>query len=261
MAAVIMPVELPPHSPARRLIEGHGTGEVAWAAGTTFDDMPVADVAEWVRRYRRIWVMAPHPDDEILALGGTLARLSALHADLRIVSVTDGEASHHGSTEWTPARLAATRPVETQRGLEALGIDAIVLRLGIPDGRVGAHLKPLLQTLLEQVEEHDLLLSTCRFDGHPDHEACGDVAALAGELTGATVHEYPVWMWHWASPDEIVVPWARAQRLPIDASTLLRKRQAIDQFTSQVEPDGPRDAILPSHVLPRFLRPFEVVFT
>ena len=253
--------EIPSHSPARRFIRGVGTDEPTWNAATSLAALPVADVADWTQRYRRIWVLAPHPDDEIMALGGALSRLSALGADLHIVAVTDGEASHVASDVWPAARLAATRPQEMQRGLDRLDVRAEVTRLGLPDGRVGAHRQDLLKALVERVGDEDLLLATCRFDGHPDHEACGDVAVLAAELTGAQVHEYPVWLWHWSRPDDHVVPWNRARRLPIDAQILARKRTAMNEFTSQIERDGPRDAQLPPYVLSRFLRPYEVVFT
>ncbi len=252
---------VPSHSPSRRLIEGRGTAEGAWRSSSTLERFAVCDVVEWTERFRSIWLLAPHPDDEVLALGGSMAQLTASHAELHIVSVTDGEASHAGSSEWTAQRLAKTRPLEMRRSLEVLGIDAQVLRLGIPDGRVGAHRETLLKALVERVDERDLLLATCRFDGHPDHEACGEVGALAAELTGATLFEYPVWMWHWASPDEVVVPWTRAQQIVLPAATIDRKRAAIDEFRSQITPDGGREAVLPPHVLPRFLRPFEVVFT
>jgi LmbE family N-acetylglucosaminyl deacetylase len=253
--------EIPSHSPARRFISGEGTDERTWNAATSLALLPLGDVAEWAERYRRIWLLSPHPDDEIMALGGALSRLSALGADLHIIAVTDGEASHVGSETWPADRLAATRPQEMLRGLDRLDIAAEVVRLGLPDGRVGAHRQDLLKALVERVGDEDLLLATCRFDGHPDHEACGDVAALAAELTGAKVYEYPVWLWHWARPDDKVVPWNRARRLPIDADLVERKRIAINEFASQIERDGPREPQLPPYVLSRFLRPYEVVFT
>ena len=255
-----MAPEIPSHSPARRQIGGHGTDEATWNAAPSFAGLQAFEALDWIHRHPRIWVLAPHPDDEILALGGTLSRLSAQGADIRILSVTDGEASHAGSTLWSPERLIDTRPLEMLRGLERLEIAADVTRLRLPDGRVGGHRKKLLKTLVESLDDRDLLLTTCRFDGHPDHEACGDVAFLAGELTGATVLEYPVWMWHWAVPDEVIVPWSRARRLPLDGRTVTRKQQAIDEFASQREPDEDHEAILPSHVVERFVRPFEVVF-
>ena len=253
--------DVPPHSPLRRRIGGHGTDEPTWRASAEVGDLPETDVSDWAERYRRIWLVAPHPDDEILGLGGSLSRLSSLHADLAIVSVTDGEASHRDSSVWPADRLARVRPAEMRRGLDALAVAADVVRLGLPDGRVAAHRKALLQALVERVADDDLILATCRFDGHPDHEACGEVAVMAGEMTGAAVFEYPVWMWHWATPGETIIPWKRARRLALAPETLARKRDAIGQFESQITDDGPAEAVLPPHVLPRFLRPFEVVFT
>jgi len=249
-----------PHAPERRAIVGAGTDEAAWLASAVLGAMPAEHVAEWAARHDRIWLLAPHPDDEILALGGSLVCLAEEGADVRIVSITDGEASHEGSTTWSRERLAKARPIELARALERLGAKATVCRLGLPDGRVGAHRETLLTTLAEMIGENDLLLTSCRFDGHPDHETCGDIAAMVGEMTGATVFEYPVWMWHWASPDEVTIPWVRARRLPIPDGVVARKRAAIGEFVSQITPDGDRPAVLPPHVLPRFLRSFEVVF-
>lgn len=252
--------DLPVHSPTRRRIEGLGTDETTWHASPTLSDLLLCDVADWAQRYRRIWVLTPHPDDEVFALGGSLAQLSALHADVCIVAVTDGEGHHSDATGSSLRRTAQLRTLELQRGLAVLEVDAEVIRLGLPDGRIGAHRQDLLQALIERVVERDLLLATCRFDGEPDHEACGDVAALVSELTGATVFEYPVWMWHWASPGEIVVPWSRAHRIALAVETRIRKRDAIQQFASQLAPYD-REPPMPVAALARFLRSFEVVFT
>ena len=251
---------LPFHAPERRLIAGRGTDERTWNAFGTIDRLAECDVTPWATAYRRIWLIAPHPDDEILALGGTMARLSSLDANLCIVSVTDGEGSHANSATWPPARLAETRPREMRSSLEVLGIDCEILQLGIPDGGVAKHRSELTNALAPHVQGDDLLLVTCRFDGHPDHEACGDVAMSIARDSDATVFEYPVWMWHWASPNEPLIPWQRARRLPLAESTVASKRAAIGKFQSQVEPDGACPAVLPPFVLPRFTRPYEVVF-
>ena len=248
------------HAPERRRIEGVGTAEDAWR-GSMIDRLPICDVRDWVARYKRIWLIAPHPDDEVLALGGSLAMLSALHADLHIVSVTDGEASHRGSSSWTPEKLAEVRPEELRRSLALLDVEAHVMRLGLPDSKVDSCRQQLLRILVDEIGEDDLILTTCSFDGHPDHEACGAVAAVTAELTGATLLEYPVWMWHWAKPDETMIPWHRAQRIDIGGETMEKKRAAIGSFVSQITPDGDSAATLPPAVIERFLRGFEVVFT
>ncbi len=245
---------------ATRLIVGRGTDEHAWRSSSPIDNMPIVDLAAWERRYPRIWIVSPHPDDEVLALGATMARLSSLGADLRIVSVTAGTASHPGSDRWTVERLAHTRPIELRRALDTLDIDASLCELGISDGEVARHEDAIERYLVQQVLEDDLILSPWRWDGHPDHEAAAAATARAAKRIGVEVVEYPVWMWHWATPKHDLIPWTRARCIRLDAKERNAKRAAIDLFVSQITPDANRPAILPPHVIERFTRPFEVFF-
>ena len=82
-------------------------------------------------------MVAPHPDDEVLAVGGLLAQLARLERALCLIALTDGDASHPRSTLWPPHRLAAERPQETQAALAALGAAATqVMRLRFRDGQL-----------------------------------------------------------------------------------------------------------------------------
>jgi len=77
------------------------------------------------------------------------------------------------------------------------------------------------------------------------------------------VVEYPIWMWHWATPEHRAVPWSRSRRIDLPAHAVEAKRASIERFESQIRPlsDHPADrAVLPPHILTRFRRPFEVVF-
>lgn len=243
-----------------RRIAGTGTDEASWRRWLAEQPLRRLGIATWVDRFRCVWIVAPHPDDEILALGGTLARLSMFGVDLRVVSVTDGTASHRGSSAWSEARLARIRPRELAQALDVLGIEATVHRAGFPDGDVERHRGALELYLAARVQPDDLVLATWRLDGHPDHEACGKASAATAARTGAVFAEYPVWMWHWARPAERAVPWHRARTIELDADQVARKARAVRCFASQLEADGPREAILPPHVVARFARPFETVF-
>jgi LmbE family N-acetylglucosaminyl deacetylase len=78
-------------------------------------------------------VVAAHPDDEVLGVGGTMASLAAAGARLRLIAVTDGEASHPDSD---PAAVALTRTAESEAALCLLGAqEAEVVRLKLPDSR------------------------------------------------------------------------------------------------------------------------------
>ena len=243
-----------------RLIAGRGTREEAWSSCSKLNGLRELDVDGLARDHGRIHLVSPHPDDEVLGLGGLLARWPMDGAAIRIVSVTHGTASHPGSTQWTAERLAMTRPFEMRRALRTLGSSAVVSSVGIEDGTVAAHEDRLASWLAERCESDDLIVAPWRLDGHPDHEACGRAAARAAESCGARFAEYPIWAWPWARPAERLWPWRRARRINLDAQTVERKRAAIRAFTSQITRDGRRDAVLPPHVVRRFERPFELLF-
>jgi LmbE family N-acetylglucosaminyl deacetylase len=250
------------HAANDRAIKGHGTPEAAWQSSERLSTLPEIDPATLVPPGARAVIVSPHPDDEILGTGGLLARLSDLGRNVLIIAVTDGTASHPGSTVWPATRLAATRPQETRDALQGLRMRHVALvRLNLPDGGCEAFESELAESLKAQLEPGDVVFGTWRYDGHPDHESVGRaVTAVAGALDLPFV-EVPVWTWHWATPDDSRVPWSRARRIVMDEATLARKVHAVQAFRSQLEADGStgRAAILPEHVLERLTRPYEVI--
>lgn len=244
--------------PANR-IQAPGTPEHLWASWPRLrelETMPVDAIRSAV-------IIAAHPDDEVLGLGGTLALLARSGARLRLVMVTDGEASHPDSSAVRPAELAAVRRAETEAGLAALGAqDAQVIRLGLPDSGVDKHTEELAERLTPLVGGFDVCASPWSLDAHADHEAVGQAARAACRSAGTALVQYPVWMWHWAGPDDQRVPWDRAARIDLPDWASDRKRRAIACQASQVNPLGerPQDAaILPPEELEHFTRDFETV--
>lgn len=235
-------------------IVGTGTDETTWQNWPAPARWPSLTFAE----DQIPLVVAPHPDDEILGVGGLIASLGA--AD--VVAVTDGEGSHPDSSVYQPAELAEVRRLETVRALARLGLDRPAVRhLGHPDG--GIDEAALTRQLTRLLTPGRVCLATWRDDGHPDHEITGRAAAAACAATGATLLEYPIWTWHWSVPDDDRVPWDRARRIDLSPAAQEAKARAIGEFHSQIAPLGPEpgDApILPPWVLARFARPYEVVF-
>lgn len=234
-------------------IVGEGTAEEVWRTWPATARWPVLPLDPPGPPL----VVAPHPDDEILGVAGLMAMIG--HAGL--VAVTDGEASHPGSAVYTPDDLARLRRAETTEALSRLGVRAEVHRLGQPDGKIDEDV--VAEALIGLLTPDRWCLATWREDGHPDHESVGRAAARACAVTGARLLEYPIWTWHWASPDDPRVPWGRARRIDLSPSASAAKTAALAAFPSQTEPLGPDPAdaaILPPAVLARFTRPFEVVF-
>jgi LmbE family N-acetylglucosaminyl deacetylase len=216
-------------------------------------------------------VVAPHPDDEVLAVGGLLLLLSRAGTAIHIVAVTDGEASHPRSPTLTARELAARRVDETAKALSLLGLEAAsVQRLRLPDGGVrqaenyGGHITAAVMRILAHTAGNGQAwcLVPWTGDGHPDHAAAGAAAITAVGAT-ARLLAYPVWMWHWAEPGDPRVPWWQARRVLLPDDVRDAKRAAIAAFETQVNPlsDDPADAaILPPNVQARFTRDVEFVF-
>lgn len=212
---------------------------------------------------RRLVVVAPHPDDEVLMCGGLLASLRGREQDLLLISVTDGEASHPGSTHWSEHRLRRQRPLESRRALHHLGLDVQALewqRLSLKDTAVARDEAFLVNHLGQLLQPDDLLLCTWRGDGHADHEAVGRACAQAAQARSVDLLEVPVWAWYWAEPEDPRLPWQRACKVALDADALQRKQQAIAAHVSQIEADGERPPVLPAPTLECLLQPFELVF-
>ncbi|MDB5892518.1 MAG: hypothetical protein JWQ88_49, partial [Rhodoferax sp.] len=162
--------------------------------------VPRLSLDTWLPLGARLVVVAPHPDDEVLAAGGLISRHAAGGGECLVVAVTDGEASHPGSAIWTPAELARMRRAESNDGLRALGLRrAEIARLGLADGGVLAHRTQLAAGLALVLRPSDVVVTTWRLDGHPDHEATGETTADVCDHLGCRLLEAPVWMWHWAT--------------------------------------------------------------
>lgn len=87
------------------LIVGAGTGLDHWNNARCLMNMPHIDLTRLVPEGARAVIVAPHPDDEILGCGGVLQLLHAAGRSLLLISITDGTASHPGSSAWPPERL------------------------------------------------------------------------------------------------------------------------------------------------------------
>jgi LmbE family N-acetylglucosaminyl deacetylase len=244
----------------RHPIDSPGTPERTWAAwpwlstlaGPGLSGAGLAGLA----RVRSAVIVAAHPDDEVLGIGGLISMLAASRARLRLIAVTDGEASHRRHR--SPVTIARLRAAETAAALRALGAAAVeVIRLGLPDSGLARREDELAAALRPLVAGFDLCLAPWERDLHPDHEAAGRAARRADP---AIFYSFPIWMWHWASPADPRVPWDRALRVPLTPRTVGRKRAAISCFATQTEDRGHGlGPVLAPGVIAHFTRTVEVL--
>ncbi len=268
------------------MIDGAGTPESEWRRWLARKPPRPLDVVGLLDRVGRLVVIAPHPDDEVIACGALIAHALAQGQPVAIVGVTDGEASHDESGGWrgngshgedgARAGLASTRRAESDAGIACLAgvsvddstvADAAatspiaVHRLRFRDGRVGEDVPALTRALAGLLRPDDLVVTTWRRDGHPDHEAAGEAGAAACHAVGATLLESPVWMWHWAVPDDPRIPWGRLRRIALPAETVDLKVAAIRAHGTQLEARGADwGPVLTPALLARLQRPEEYVF-
>ncbi len=247
---------------AARRIAGDGTPAAAWRGDPQVLGIAAVPVAALIGVGERVVIVAPHPDDEILACGGLLQALAERRLPHLLVAVTDGEASHPGSSTWPEERLRDQRPGETLAALACLGIvDPQVLRLGLPDGGVSGTESALAARLAGIFTPDDIVVTTWRYDAHPDHEACARACAVAVAACGACLYEVPVWGWHWSAPGDGAMPLAQARKLALTPAMLARKRNALMCFQSQIALDDRTDGpVLSAQSLERILHPFELYF-
>lgn len=231
-------------------IDRPGTEEDAWAAWPELRRLPVAHPRAW----RSVVVVAAHPDDEVLGVGGTMAMLAAGGVRLRLIAVTDGEGSHPAAD---PAVTARTRAAESATALDRLGARNIeVVRLRLPDTGLAGREEELVDILREQCGGFEVCLAPWEGDAHADHEAAGRAARRAGQ----NVLTYPIWMWHWAQPGDQRVPWRRASQVVLPGDVATRKQAAIQAFTSQLtDREGGAAPVVPPGVLAHFTRRQEVL--
>lgn len=208
-------------------------------------------------------VVAPHPDDETIGLGGTIHDHLQGGGTVEIIAVTDGEAADDQADGPAQRALAMARDRERTRALASLQAEHVpVHRLRLPDRHVGEHPHELARTLTHRFRDAMRRAESClvalpwRHDIHPDHEATGRVGIQVAVALGIRHVEIPIW----AAYQRAIQPKTDTCRHSISAAGQAAKRAALQAFTSQIEPlPGGRSAILPADFLAFFDRPYEVL--
>ncbi len=207
----------------------------------------------------RVAILAPHPDDEVFAVGGLMAVLEGRGCSLEVIAVTDGEASHASSTRITPAELRITRARETQQAYGLLGITPRITRLGLPDSGVSNCGEELRIAFREHLAGVTLCLAPIETDGHPDHD--GSSAAALEICAELAVSAWRYAVWARLHPVRITQGTPVVFALPPEVRS--KKVRAIQVYESQLHALGPLPEdgpVLPAGFLEHFSEPGEPIW-
>ncbi len=125
-----------------------------------------------------------HPDDETLCAGGTFAKYASAGAEVRVISLTKGDAGQiRDAGAATRATLGAVREKELDAAGKELGL-AETRCLDHPDGGLsdidGGTLVALASELLSEIDPDVVItFGPDGFSGHPDHIAVGAAVTTA----------------------------------------------------------------------------------
>lgn len=214
----------------------------------------------------RVWVAAPHPDDEALGCGALLAALTDAGREVWALLISDGSQSHPNSRSFPRTRLVAAREAEWLAGLAELGVPAHRTRtLGLPDsalGHCGTAIEAGAAAAFRANPPGTLLLPWPR-DPHPDHRAVvAPLRRAAASCSGVRVLAYTVWLHEHGESTDYPRP-GEAQGFDFDARPwLTRKAAAIAAHRTQLGliTDDPQGFTLPDGMVQRTLSGTETFY-
>jgi bacillithiol biosynthesis deacetylase BshB1 len=195
-----------------------------------------------------VLVIGPHPDDQELGMGGTIARLAAQGHTVTLVDMTTGEPTPFGTPE--------TRVKESAAAAAALSAPNNPVRrvaLGLKNRFVEHTIEARHKVAgVIRATQAQILFVPYFEDAHPDHLAVTRIAEDArfdAKLTGIAMPGddgkpplYPRWLFYYYATHLRIVP---APSFLIDTTGFEKaKRAAIDAYHSQFAAN-PKNAGVP----------------
>ncbi len=185
-------------------------------------------------------VIAPHPDDAELGMGGTIALMLARGMAVGILDLTDGEPTPLGSVE--------TRARETAAASAALGVSWRE-NLGLPNRRLRATLeaRAALAGVIRRARPR-WLFAPHWVDAHPDHIAATRLTTASRFWAKLTKCDLPGEPWH---PERIYhyacvhLKSVRRPAFVVDISTTWEiKRASLTCYASQFPRSSAKPTVL-----------------
>jgi bacillithiol biosynthesis deacetylase BshB1 len=176
----------------------------------------------------QILIVGPHPDDQELGMGGTIAKLVSQGHDVLLLDMTNGEPTPHGSPE--------IRARESSAACEILGVKRTSVNL---PNRYVEHSIPARHAVAAVIREHqaEIVFTPYFDDAHPDHiattkiveDARFDAKLTKIDLAGDPI--YPKWLFYYYCTHLRIIP--NPSFLIDTTGYASQKREAIVAYESQ----------------------------
>ncbi len=183
----------------------------------------------------KILVVAPHPDDEVLGVGGTLARLISEGAEAYVVVLTKGMPPEFPEDLYKIARQEAKAANDILGVKEVFFLDLPAARLDtVPHREMNIQLSQVYKKVLP-----DILFIPFVGDIHMDHQLAFLSGMVVGRPNGPHAPKY-IYAYETLSETNWNAPYITANFVPnvfIDISEYLEtKIQAMEKYASQIKP-------------------------
>ena len=195
-----------------------------------------------LKRYKKVLTFFAHPDDETLAAGATIRKLTNLGADVHVAIPATGIHSRRNTQQASEreADLVELRQ-DCEKAMGVLGIEPTNIHLGtFPDNEMDKHslLEVIhwLEGIVSKVKP-DLVLTHHRFCTNIDHQYCHEavvvatrpglndhVTVLCGEVPSSTGYLKPV-------------QWEPNLYIEISELDLAAKVEAMETYKGEARPD------------------------
>lgn len=175
-----------------------------------------------------ILIVGPHPDDQELGMGGSIARLAGQGHDVLLLDMTNGEPTPHGDPD--------TRAREAAAAARILGVRRLTLDL---PNRFVEHSVAARHKVAAIIRQHRSQIVFTPFfeDAHPDHVATTRIvedARFDAKLTRIDLPgepTYPRWLFYYYATH---LRWVANPSFLLDISGFEdRKTEAIVAYHSQ----------------------------
>jgi LmbE family N-acetylglucosaminyl deacetylase len=225
-----------------------------------------------IDKNRRIIVFAPHPDDETLGCGGTIAKKLVEGYEVIIVVMTDGRflllRSFGIDDDPTPEQVKDIRRGEVLRATKILGVpENNVIFLDFVDGTLKENeeaAEEKVAKILKKCAPSEVYFPFER-DAHPDHQAANRILRKAVEKLAIKPMIYRYTIMHKAARFgpliEFLASIFKRDRIYVDVSEFLPlKREAVKEFKSELTAISPKQSKPHTKEFKKFLKRKEMFY-